>query len=454
MRITIIGTGYVGLVTGACLANYGHHVTCLDANGAKITDLQKGKTPFHEPGLEELVRLGLLSQELAFETILPENSLGPLTTTDTLIVAVGTPTDFLSGGTDIRPLYNAIMEAAPHLPNSCSILIKSTIPLGTTRDLSICLKNIHPDKSFKLLAQPEFLREGTAIEDFNNPARLIIGTQDDQDQIQALVHALYPPLIEKDVPLLITNYETAEIIKYASNGFLATKIAFINEMADLCEATGGSIQQVSQGMGLDPRIGKDFLEAGPGFGGSCFPKDLRALAHATHKFGVSGKIAKATLKSNIRRKESMSKLIIDTMGGDVQGKTITILGLTFKPNTDDMREAPSLIIIPALQEAGAIIQAYDPAGMIQARGSLRDIHYASDPYRAADGAHAIVVLTHWDEFRHLDYHRLFQTMTFPLMIDLRNVTVRVDAESAGFRVRSIGGALEGAQNNNEGDVLA
>lgn len=435
MHITIIGTGYVGLVTGACLADFGNDVTCVDVNSTKIDLLKKGHVPFYEPGLEELVRQGLSSDRLTFQSHLPDALTGP----ELLILAVGTPTDPLTGGANLTFLYNAIFEASDYIPETCPILIKCTIPVGTTRHLLELLKDRHPHKSFRLLAHPEFLREGAAVHDFQNPARLIIGMSDPKSgALQHLIQTLHSPLIDKKVSLLITDFETAEIIKYASNSFLATKIAFINEMADLCEATGGNIQQVAHGMGLDSRIGEKFLEAGPGFGGSCFPKDLKALTHLTHKLGLPGGIPEAVITSNEHRKMALSHKIIQAMGGCIEGKTIGILGLTFKANTDDMRDAPSLTIIPVLQEAGAQIRAYDPAGMDQAQLMFENVEYTKDSYDTASGAHAIVILTEWPEFHQLTLDRLSQNMIIPLMIDLRNIFEAEEVATSGFTYVSIG----------------
>lgn len=446
MRITIIGTGYVGLVTGACLADFGHQVTCIDSDSSKINSLRTGHIHFYEPKLQSLVIQGIERHQLDFS----DNLLQNVSEAELLMIAVGTPTDSLTGGADLSSLYEAIFSAIPHLPEFCPIIIKSTIPVGASRQLLILLQELHPKKSFTLIAHPEFLREGTAIHDFYNPARLVIGMNEPKSgDLRVLFDILYSPLIEKNVPVLFTDFETAEIIKYASNGFLATKIAFINEMADLCEASGGNIQQVAEGMGLDPRIGNQFLEAGPGFGGSCFPKDLMALTHLTYKLGVPCRLSEAVYASNIDRKNALSRKIIRALGGCVQGKTITVLGLTFKANTDDMREAPSLTLIPALQTAGAKIQAYDPAGMEQAQLYLENITYATTPYMAALGAEALVILTEWPEFFQLDLNRIAQGMKNPLIIDLRNLIDDIAAAEAGFTYVSVGRSVRGNRLANE-----
>ena len=435
MRITIVGTGYVGLVTGACLADFGHQVTCVDSDSVKLNRLKGGRIPIYEPGLETLVLQGLERNQLNFRNSLSES----LSEADLLIITVGTPTESLTGGADLSCLNEAIFSAVPHLPEFCPILIKSTIPVGTSRGLLALLNERYPNRSFKLIAHPEFLREGTAIRDFYNPARLIVGLAESGcDDLNNFFDNLYSPLFLKKFPLLFTDFETAELIKYASNGFLATKIAFINEIADLCEATGGNIKQVAQGMGLDPRIGNQFLEAGPGFGGSCFPKDLTALSHLAHKLGLHSRLIEAVFASNEERKVALCPKIIGAMGGCIRGKIIAILGLTFKANTDDMREAPSLTLIPALQEAGAKIQAYDPAGMEQARLHFEDISYGANPYDVAVGADALVILTEWPEFSHLDLNRISQGINIPLMIDLRNLIDETAAIDAGFTYVCVG----------------
>jgi UDPglucose 6-dehydrogenase len=365
-----------------------------------------------------------------------------LSQADLLIITVGTPTDPLTGDPLLDSLNDALLEALPYLPLGCSLIIKSTIPVGTTRHLSDLLKQAYPDRTISLYYHPEFLREGSAIADFQNPSRLIIGmdrlpeSAESRKLFQQL--CMGGPSIHKTPPMVFTNYETAEIIKYTANTLLASKIAFMNEIAELCEAVGGDIQQVAQGVSLDPRIGKAFLETGPGFGGSCFPKDLHALTRITQKLGLHHRIAEAVLDANETHKEKMIQKIRDAMGGTVDDKTIAVLGLTFKPNTDDMRESPSLTIIPGLQRSGAKIQAYDPAGMHQARLCLEDIIYGSNAYEAAEGADAIIVLTEWEEFRRLDLQKLSKTMRTSLMIDLRNLFTKEDMASSHFTYVSLG----------------
>lgn len=434
MRVAIVGSGYVGLVSGACFAEFGHYITCVDNDTTKIKNLNDGIIPIYEPGLEDLIQQGKKSDRLRFTTDLK----AAIQDVDAIFLAVGTPSDSQTGAANMEYVFQAVREIAASLKHYCVIVTKSTVPVGTARKLEAEIRKINPHLSFDMVSNPEFLREGAAINDFMRPDRVVIGTE--SDQARDVMRQLYRPLYLLETPIVFTTIETAEITKYAANAFLAMKVAFINEMADICEVTGGNVQDVARAIGLDGRIGKKFLHAGPGYGGSCFPKDTKALVNIAASVGKPTKIIEAVVSSNEDRKMAMAHKIIKAMGDHVQGKTIAILGLTFKPNTDDMRDAPSLIIIPHLQKAGAHIRAYDPVGMDQARRCFSDIYYGSDPYEAAEGADAIILLTEWNEFRAMNLQRLAQLVKYPLFVDLRNVYKRQEILDAGFASVSIGRA--------------
>lgn len=432
MRVTIIGSGYVGLVTGACFAEFGHYITCVDNDAPKIQQLKRGISPIYEPGLDELIHQGKKAGRLTFTTDLKT----ALKEADAVFLAVGTPSHSETGAANVDYIFDAAREVATYLNHYCVIVTKSTVPVGTARQLTKIIQQTNPKLAFDVASNPEFLREGAAINDFMRPDRVVIGA--DSPRAQEILKQLYRPLYLIETPIVFTNVESAEIAKYASNAFLATKVAFINEMADLCEATGGNIQDVAKAMGLDGRIGKKFLNAGPGFGGSCFPKDTRALVHIAEQAGAPTKIIEAAMNANESRKQKMAEKIIAALGGSVQNKKIAILGLTFKPNTDDMREAPSLVIVPALQEAGAIIHAYDPVGQSQAQRLLENVVYGTDPYSTVENADAIVILTEWNEFRAMNLQKMAKMVKQRLFIDLRNVYKEVEAVAAGFTYVSVG----------------
>lgn len=432
MRVTIIGSGYVGLVSGACFSEFGHYITCVDNDAQKIKNLNEGIIPIYEPGLEDLIQQGKKAGRLEFTTDLK----AAIQDADAIFLAVGTPSDIDSGAANLDYVFQAVRAIATHLDHYCVIVTKSTVPVGTARQLQAEIKKINPNLSFDMASNPEFLREGAAINDFMRPDRVVIGTE--SERAREIMRQLYRPLFLLETPIVFTTIETAEITKYAANAFLAMKVAFINEMADICEVVGGNIQDVAKAIGLDGRIGKKFLHAGPGFGGSCFPKDTKALTHIAEFVGRPTKIIEAVVSSNEQRKIAMANKIIVALGGAAQGKTVAILGLTFKPNTDDMRDAPSLVIIPELQKAGAHIRVYDPIGMDQARRYFPDVYYASDHYAAVEGADAIVLLTEWNEFRAMDLGRLSQLVKNRLFIDLRNVYQRQEILDAGFDSVSVG----------------
>lgn len=440
MRVTIIGSGYVGLVTGACFAEFGHYITCVDKDSQKIQKLKDGISPIYEPGLDDLIQQGRKAGRLNFTTDLKM----ALKEADAVFLAVGTPSHSETGAANVDYIFEAAREVATHLDHYCVIVTKSTVPVGTARQLVNIIRETNPSLDFDVASNPEFLREGAAIHDFMRPDRVVIGTE--SSRAQEILKQLYRPLYLIETPIVFTNIESAEIAKYAANAFLATKVAFINEMADLCEATGGDIQDVAKAMGLDGRIGKKFLNAGPGFGGSCFPKDTRALVHIAEQAGTPSKIVDAVMKSNEFRKQNMVSKIMSALGGDVAGKKIAILGLTFKPNTDDMREAPSLVIIPALQKAGATIYAYDPIGHTQAQHLLKNVIYGSDPYTTVEGVDAIVLLTEWNEFRAMNLQKMAKMVKQRLFIDLRNVYKAEEALAAGFHYISIGRSSVGVRS--------
>lgn len=432
MRIAIIGAGYVGLVTGACLADFGHSIRCADKDPARIDALQRGRIPIFEPGLDDLVARNMAEGRLAFG-----GDIGwAVDGADAVFIAVGTPSRRGDGHADLTYVYQAARAIAQALTGYTVVVTKSTVPVGTGDEVERMIREARPDLQFAVASNPEFLREGAAIEDFKRPDRIIIGIED--DSAREVMADIYRPLSAGHAPLLFTTRRTAELTKYAANAFLATKITFINEMADLCELVGADVRDVSKGIGFDSRIGQKFLDAGPGFGGSCFPKDVSALIKTAHDHGASLRIAETVAEVNERRKRAMARRVIAACGGSVRGKTISLLGLTFKPNTDDMRDSPAIALVRALEDAGAWVRAYDPEGMEQAALILNDVEYASDPYEAASGTDALVLVTDWDVFRRLDLKRLHDGMRCPVMVDLRNIYSSTEVEAAGFAYSCIG----------------
>jgi UDPglucose 6-dehydrogenase len=430
MRIAMIGTGYVGLVSGACLAEFGHEVVCIDKDPAKVETLRAGGIPIFEPGLDEVVAAGVRSGRLSFDTDLARGVAGA----SAIFLAVGTPSRRGDGHADLSYVFAAAEEIAKALTGYAVVITKSTVPVGTSRKVEAIIKQARPDAQFDMASNPEFLREGSAIEDFRRPDRVVVGC--DTERAREVMREVYRPLFLNETPILFTSRETSELIKYAANAFLATKITFINEMADICEKVGGDVQDVARGIGLDGRIGKKFLHAGPGYGGSCFPKDTIALVRTASELGAPSRIVEAVVAVNDRRKLDMAKKIEAAFGG-VQGKTIAVLGLTFKPNTDDMRDAPSLVIVPYLQQAGATIRAFDPEGHKEAAKHL-DLDYRKDAYDALQGADGVVILTEWNEFRALDLAKVKTALKSPLMVDLRNIYRPSQMAEAGFKYVSVG----------------
>jgi len=430
MRIAMIGTGYVGLVSGACLSEFGHEVICVDKDPAKIATLTQGGIPIYEPGLDEIVAANVRSGRLSFTTDLKE----AVSNAEVIFIGVGTPSRRGDGHADLTYVYAAAEEIAKALTGYTVIVTKSTVPVGTSRAIEKIIKATRPSAQFDMASNPEFLREGSAIEDFRRPDRVVVGC--DTERARDVMREVYRPLFLNETPILFTSRETSELIKYAANAFLATKITFINEMADICEKVGGDVQDVARGIGLDGRIGKKFLNAGPGYGGSCFPKDTLALIRTASELGAPSRIVEAVVAVNERRKLDMAKKIEAAFGG-VKGKTIAVLGLTFKPNTDDMRDAPSLVILPYLQEAGATIRAFDPEGHKEAAKHLT-LTYCSNAYEALTGADGAVLLTEWNEFRALDLPRVKAALKFPVMVDLRNIYKPTQMAEAGFHYVSVG----------------
>ena len=432
MRIAVIGTGYVGLVSGACFSEFGVSVTCVDKDAGKIERLKAGDIPIYEPGLDELVVSNARAGRLSFTTDLPAAVAGA----DAVFIAVGTPSRRGDGHADLSYVFGAAEEIARALTGYAVVVTKSTVPVGTGRKVAQILRRVRPEGAFDVASNPEFLREGSAIADFMRPDRVVIGAE--TDRAREVMRALYRPLYLIETPIVFTSIETSELIKYAANCFLATKISFINEVAELCEKVGADVQDVAKGIGLDGRIGPKFLHAGPGYGGSCFPKDCLALVRTAQEAGAPISIVEQVVTVNDARKRKMAEKIIKACGGSVAGKTLAMLGLTFKPNTDDMREAPSLTILPALQEAGAEIRAFDPEGVDEARPLLPGIAFSVNAYDAMDGADAVVLLTEWNEFRALDLDRMRRLLKSPTLIDLRNVYKPAEMAAAGFFYFSIG----------------
>ncbi|UTW59137.1 UDP-glucose/GDP-mannose dehydrogenase family protein [Kordiimonas sp. SCSIO 12603] len=432
MKIAVIGTGYVGLVSGTCFSEFGHTVTCVDKDAGKIERLHQGIMPIYEPGLDVMVERNTEAGRLFFTTDLKEAMEGA----EAVFIAVGTPSRRGDGHADLQYVFAAVEELAEYISDYTVIVTKSTVPVGTGAEIIKRLEGKLDENLYSVASNPEFLREGAAIEDFMRPDRVVVGI--DSDRAKAVMSELYRPLFLNETPVVFTNRETSELIKYAANAFLATKISFINEMADMCEKVGADIQQVSKGIGLDNRIGGKFLHAGPGFGGSCFPKDTRAIVHSADDYEVPMKIIRSVIEVNEERKLAMADKVIKACGGSVEGKRIAVLGLTFKPNTDDMRESPSLDIIPALQKAGAEIHAFDPKGMEEAKHMLEDVSFHDEPYSTMEDADATVIITEWNQFRALDFGRMKDLMKSPVLVDLRNIYGKADMTSNGFDYTGIG----------------
>jgi UDPglucose 6-dehydrogenase len=432
MRIAVVGTGYVGLVSGACFSEFGVEVVCIDQDRAKIERLQRGEMPIFEPGLDALVAKNATAGRISFTTDLAAAVAGA----EAVFIAVGTPSRRGDGHADLSYVYAAAEEIGHALTDYSVVVTKSTVPVGTGREVAAILRRAHPPEGFDVVSNPEFLREGSAIEDFMRPDRVVIGT--DSDRARAVMRALYRPLYLIETPMVFTDIETAELIKYAANAFLATKITFINEIADLCEQVGADVQDVAKGIGLDGRIGRKFLHAGPGFGGSCFPKDCQALVRTAREAKAPISIVETVVRVNDTRKERMADKIVAACGGNIAGKTLAVLGLTFKPNTDDMRDSPSLAILPRLQAAGASIRAFDPEGMVEAQKLLPGLNYCADAYETMEGAAALVLLTEWNAFRALDLDRVRDLLATPLVIDLRNIYEPHEMTAAGLSYASIG----------------
>jgi len=433
MRVAMIGSGYVGLVSGACFADFGHVVTCIDKDETKIARLEAGKMPIFEPGLEQIVARNVREERLFFAS----DSAKAVGEADAVFIAVGTPSRRGDGHADLSYVYAVAEEIAPLLDGFTVVVTKSTVPVGTGDEIEAIIRKANPDADFAVVSNPEFLREGAAISDFKRPDRVVVGIED--ERARPVMSALYRPLNLNETPILFTGRRTSELIKYAANAFLAMKITFINEIADLCEVLDADVQQVARGIGLDNRIGSKFLHAGPGYGGSCFPKDTVALVRTAADAGSPVTLIETTVKVNDARKKAMADKVSRALGGELAGKTVGVLGLTFKPNTDDMRDAPSLDIIPALQAKGAKVQAFDPEGH-EARQMLRDVDFKSGPYEACEGADVLLILTEWDQFRALDLDRVKSLMTAPLVVDLRNIYRPAEMSERGFRYISVGRA--------------
>jgi UDPglucose 6-dehydrogenase len=432
MRIAMIGTGYVGLVSGACFADFGHEVACVDKDSAKIDALNAGRMPIWEPGLEGLVKANATRGRLSFTTDLAQGVSGA----EAVFIAVGTPARRGDGHADLTYVFAAVRELAKALEGPAVVITKSTVPVGTGDEIARILKQEGAPDGTSVASNPEFLREGAAIADFKHPDRIVVGAED--DLAREVLREIYRPLFLNKAPILFTGRRTAELTKYAANAFLATKISFINEIADLCEAVGADVQEVARGIGLDNRIGPKFLHPGPGYGGSCFPKDTLALLQTAETAGIDQRIVRTVVEVNDARKLSMAGRVADALGGSVKGKRVGVLGLAFKPNTDDMRDAPSIPLVNALIEQGAEVTAFDPAAMDHAGALFKGLNFAGDAYAVADDADALVVVTEWDEFRGLDLDKLAKRMRGRAIVDLRNVYDREEAERAGFDYRGLG----------------
>jgi UDPglucose 6-dehydrogenase len=432
MRIVMIGTGYVGLVSGACFADFGHQVVCVEKDAGKLAALGRGEIPIFEPDLDRLVETNVKSGRLTFTNDLT----APVGEADAVFIAVGTPSRRGDGHADLSYVHIAAREIAAALKGFTVVITKSTVPIGTGDDVERIIRETKTKADVAVASNPELLREGAAIRDFKHPDRIVVGTDD--ERAQKVIAEIYRPLYLNQAPIMYTGRRTAELIKYAANAFLATKVTFINEIADLAEKTGADVQEVARGIGLDNRIGSKFLHAGPGFGGSCFPKDTRALVKTAQDYDVSLRVVEAVLNVNEMRKRAMARKVSAALGGSLRGKTIAVLGLAFKPNTDDMREAPSIPLITGLIDQGAVVRAYDPESMQQARGELPDIQYCDDAYTCAKGADALVIVTEWEQFRALDLKRLKAELKQPVVVDLRNIYRPDEMEAYGFTYESIG----------------
>ena len=432
MRVVMIGSGYVGLVSGPCFADFGHVVTCVDKDAGKIAALQGGEIPIYEPGLDALVRTNVAAGRLVFTTDLA----AAVAEADVVFIAVGTPSRRGDNFADLSYVYQAARDVGAALRGYTVVCTKSTVPVGTGDEIERIIRDVQPGADFSVASNPEFLREGAAIEDFKHPDRIVIGVAD--PRARQVMADLYAPLFINQAPILFTERRAAELIKYAANAFLATKITFINEIADLCEEVGVNVQDVARGMGLDNRIGTKFLHAGPGYGGSCFPKDTHALAKTAQDQGVPLRIVESVISVNDQRKRGVARKVMTACGGSVRGKTIALLGLTFKPNTDDMRDAPSLAIIRYLQDNGAQVRAFDPKGMDQARLEVSDVTYSADPYACVEGADAVCLVTEWESFRALDLDRIKALLKAPIMVDFRNIYRPDEMQKRGFTYYSIG----------------
>jgi UDPglucose 6-dehydrogenase len=436
MRIAMIGTGYVGLVSGACIADFGHHVICVDKDPKKIEALERGEIPIFEPGLQDLVRTNVRDGRLSFTTATEE----PVRTADAVFIAVGTPSRSADGHADLSYVYDAAREIAGALDGFTVVITKSTVSVGSGDEVERIIRERRPDADFVVVSNPEFLREGAAIYDFKHPDRIVVGTDD--ERAKKIMADIYRPLSLNQAPIMYTGRRTAELIKYAANAFLATKITFINEIADLCEKVGADVQDVARGIGMDNRIGSKFLHAGPGFGGSCFPKDVRALIKTAQDQDVPLRILEAVASVNDTRKRAMARKVSAMFGGSLRGKTVAVLGLTFKPNTDDMREAPSLALITALQDMGARVRAFDPVGMSQAQALMKNVTFCENAYDCAEAADALVIATEWEQFRALDLERLRDLMACPVVVDLRNVYRPEEMSRYGFAYACVGRPLK------------
>jgi UDPglucose 6-dehydrogenase len=432
MRIAMIGSGYVGLVSGACFSDFGHVVTCVDRDASRIEALKRGQSPIFEPGLPEMVESNVRQNRLFFTTDLAS----AVASADAVFIAVGTPSRRGDGHADLSYVYGAAREIAAALSGYTVIVTKSTVPVGTGDQVEAIMREARPDAEFSVVSNPEFLREGAAIADFKRPDRIVVGAEDERSR--EVMQELYRPLYLNQPPIMFTGRRTSELTKYAANAFLATKITFINEIADLCEKLGANVQDVARGIGLDNRIGSKFLHAGPGYGGSCFPKDTLALVRTAQEAGSPVRIVETVAAANELRKRRMADKVLDACGGSVTGKTIAVLGLAFKPNTDDMRDAPSLAIIPALQSLGASVRAFDPESMAQARPLLPGVTFCDEPYSCIEGADALVIVTEWDAFRALDLDRVKASLAEPVVVDLRNIYRPAEMARKGFRYVSVG----------------
>ncbi|MBK5265694.1 MAG: UDP-glucose/GDP-mannose dehydrogenase family protein [Alphaproteobacteria bacterium] len=432
MRLTMIGSGYVGLVSGACFADFGHDVVCVDKDEAKIASLLDGRMPIYEPGLDHLVATNVAAGRLRFTTDLAEG----VKDADAIFIAVGTPSRRGDGHADLRYVHAAAEEIARSLTGFTVIVTKSTVPVGTGDEVERIIRETNPSADIAVVSNPEFLREGAAIDDFKRPDRIVIGS--DEERAIDVMRSIYRPLYLNKSPLVVMSRRGAELTKYAANAFLATKITFINEIADLCEKVGADVQDVARGIGFDNRIGAKFLHAGPGYGGSCFPKDTLALLKTSQDFDAPQRIVEAVVAVNDNRKRAMGRKVIAAMGGDVRGKTIAVLGLTFKPNTDDMRDSPAIAVVRTLQDAGAKVRAFDPEGMEQAKFVLENVTYCDGPYEAMTGADGLAIVTEWDAFRALDLDRVKGLLSQNVLVDLRNIYPRADVEKAGLTYHGIG----------------